>query len=672
MNASIDRPRPPRARRSGAPPAPPPPAESRARLTPFASAMHLVMNVLLSATLVIACLVPVHVSHTRVLPLPYLEDGRAFELPRPPGFRLDVGDQIPVYRFHGEFQPELARARVIEAEAGRLRCELDPGAALVPPGRHGLVVGRAGDLFSVDLGTQHGLQPRDRLVLFKDWERVGELVVLMPAVDGNPTLTRLGRHHPGKLAPVLTGPRDNVAGLVASEFTVPTTVVLFSRSPWLIAGEIAAFAVVLALELHLFFRRGYGLLAALGRSARRAFRALPRLPRRGLALAFALAASAALYAFVGGAVVALPGWLAGKLGDLASWLEWWGAGAAPLSRAAAGGARWLRELGPRLPAPLSLVLAGALLAAHLAWLVLRKSHLPLVVWHALRYEPRWIERRVTRNAKAQLALVWVLHLAVLWAFAYTLVGFLSADFNRAFEFLCPADAELRFVDATLARPVSLAIWIRATLHNVGVLLRTGIAPLTFDQWLSVLRYLVWGVTVVGCLVGYVHSFVHALHLTTIRNIDFTLLGWFTNAICYGPLLGGLLWAVVPWLYGPVPTVAAGPLHAALGVTELALNVAYAASIFNLGTRFGVMVDKGLVRRGFYSVIRHPSYTLEGPMLFLVAAKTLGPGLMWVGAVMPFLQYWLRSEREDVFLAASNPEFGAYRAQVPYKFIRGLV
>ncbi len=634
--------------------------------------MHLVMNVLLSATVVIACLVPVHVSHTRVLPLPYLEDGRAFELPRPPGFRIGVGDEVPIYRFHGEFQPELARARVVEADAERLRCELEPGAALVPPGRHGLVVGRAGDLFSVDLGTQHGLQPRERLVLFKDWERVGELVVVMPAVDGNPTLTRLGRHHAGKLAPVLTGPRDNVAGLVASEFTVPTTVVLFSRSPWLIAFEIAAFAVVLALELFLFFRRGHGLLAALGRSARRAVQGLGSLPRRGLGLAFALAASAALYAFVGGAVVALPGWLAGKLGDVAAWLAWWGPGLEPLARATASGASGLRQLGQLIPPSLRLVLPGALLLAHLAWLGRGGPHLPLALWHALRYEPRWIERRITRNAKAQLALVWVLHLAVLWAFAYTLVGFLSADFNRAIEFMCPADDQLRLVDATLARPVSMARWVRATLHNVGVLLGTGVAPLTFDQWLSVLRYLVWGVTVVGCLIGYVHSFVHALHLTTIRNVDFTLLGWFTNAICYGPLLAGLLWAVVPWLYGPVPTVAAGPLHAVLGVTELTLNVIYAASIFNMGTKFGVMVDKGLVDHGFYSVIRHPSYTLEGPMLFLVAAKTLGPGLMWVGALMPLLQYWLRSEREEVFLAASNPDFGAYQARVPYKFIRGLV
>ncbi|MBN2194578.1 MAG: hypothetical protein JW751_17305 [Polyangiaceae bacterium] len=641
-----------------------------APLTPFASAMHLVMNLLISSTLVIACLIPLHVAHTRIVPLPFLEQGRFFEIPKPASFRLGVGDEIPLYRFHEELHPELARARVIEADATRLRCEVTAGTTLFAPGRHGLVVQRIGDLFSVDMGIGHGLQPGEKLALFKDWERVGELVVVMPAVDGNPTLTRLGRHHEAKLQPILYGPPENVTGLVASEYTVPTTLVLFSGAPWLVALEIGAFAIVLALELHLFFRRGHGFVAALGRSGQRAFRRLPQVGRRGIGLLFSVAASGALYAFIGGAVVHFPRWLGTKAANVATWLAW--GGPPTMTRWVANAGEWLAAPAHRVPASTQWVVAGLLLAAHLACLLFARRHLPLVLWHTLRYEPRWIERRITKNAKAQLALVWVLHLAVLYAFAYTLVGFLAADFNRAFEFMCPADERLRLVEATLARPTSIAVWIRATIHNVRLLFATGIAPLTFDQWLSVLRYFVWGVTVIGCLVGYVHSFLHALHLTTIRNIDFTLLGWFTNAICYGPLLAGLLWAVVPWLYGPVPTVAAGPLHAILGVAELAINVAYAASIFNMGTKFGVMVDKGLVDTGFYSVIRHPSYTLEGPMLFLVAAKSLGSGLMWVGAAMPFLQYWLRSEREDVFMSASNPEYPGYCARVPYKFIRGLV
>jgi protein-S-isoprenylcysteine O-methyltransferase Ste14 len=80
----------------------------------------------------------------------------------------------------------------------------------------------------------------------------------------------------------------------------------------------------------------------------------------------------------------------------------------------------------------------------------------------------------------------------------------------------------------------------------------------------------------------------------------------------------------------------------------------------------------MVDSGFYSMVRHPSYTLEAFMLIMVYARMLQTGLAWLGVFVLCVLYWLRSEREDVFMTGSNPEYARYKKLVPYKYIRGLV
>ena len=60
------------------------------------------------------------------------------------------------------------------------------------------------------------------------------------------------------------------------------------------------------------------------------------------------------------------------------------------------------------------------------------------------------------------------------------------------------------------------------------------------------------------------------------------------------------------------------------------------------------------------------------MLIMVYARMLQTGSAWFGILVLVLLYWLRSEREDVFMAGSNPEYPEYRRRVTCKFIPGLV
>ena len=71
-------------------------------------------------------------------------------------------------------------------------------------------------------------------------------------------------------------------------------------------------------------------------------------------------------------------------------------------------------------------------------------------------------------------------------------------------------------------------------------------------------------------------------------------------------------------------------------------------------------------------IRHPNYTLEGVMFLFIYMKALTTGLNWFGVLFFFVLYWIRSEREDAFMAASNPEYAEYRQKVPWKYLPGVI
>ena len=95
------------------------------------------------------------------------------------------------------------------------------------------------------------------------------------------------------------------------------------------------------------------------------------------------------------------------------------------------------------------------------------------------------------------------------------------------------------------------------------------------------------------------------------------------------------------------------------------------TLFNLGTLFGVMTDKGVRTTGFYSVVRHPSYTLESLMFLLTWLVGFTSFENWIGGLMFPLMYFIRSEREDYFMSVSNPEFLEYKKNVLYKYIPGV-
>lgn len=252
-----------------------------------------------------------------------------------------------------------------------------------------------------------------------------------------------------------------------------------------------------------------------------------------------------------------------------------------------------------------------------------------------RYSPE--KSLLFRSRINRKLLISLLYLVIVFAFGHALYAFLIGN--------------IAIIKSTLEASPDLRSW---------------------ESYFSLARYAIWSAAIVGCMFGYGYSILSPLWDHHIRNLDFTITGWVTNAVCY-PLLGFVLVSLTPALSGNEPTFTGGPWPVFVFSVELLLNILYTASIWNLGRKFGVMTDKGLVDRGFYSVVRHPGYTLEVGMFLCLCLHGLSSPINWLAAVLTFVvPYYLRSERDDHFMTVSNPDYPAYKLSVPYKYIPGLL
>jgi protein-S-isoprenylcysteine O-methyltransferase Ste14 len=310
----------------------------------------------------------------------------------------------------------------------------------------------------------------------------------------------------------------------------------------------------------------------------------------------------------------------------------------------------------------SIVLYPALVAAAVAflWVFIATGRSP---WAVLRDKTRFVPptyQKFTNRWVDRACIVWFLQVVVVYAFSHTLVDVLAANIRTMTALAFPE------VHANLATATNV-------YQTVLQLIRLGPTHTTWAVSLQALNLFIFSVTIVGSLFGYLYGVVTILWgKRCVRNVDFTLTGWLVNALCYGPLLGVAFWGMMPSMSGDQPGIVDGPIHF-LGLgCSLLLNLLYSLSIYNMWTRFGVMVDKGMVRNLMFSVVRHPSYTLEGVMFAVLALGHISNQLAFISLAVYGFQYWLRSERDEDFMLASNEEYQGYRQDVTYKYLPGLI
>ena len=533
---------------------------------------------------------------------------------------LAVGDTLQLFRFNPGWTDPIGQIELVERRDEQWVARFDPARFAWPVGRQGTVDRVDGPTVELNVGSAIGVTPGVRLFLYDERVQVGQMEVTSARADrATGTILRLE-------------PDTPVLGLTATEFIIVNQVGWF-HAPWLdVVDAVAVGATILLFLWSLVDPRPGAWFFAAGARFRRWLAATG--PRVRLAWS----------GLVGAAVVYYGGQLA-----------WYS-----LTRLAAAASEWAVWLGvaetswPWFPDYGALWGVAAL---GVVWGVrfFRTDAPLLTLWRWTAFRPptfAWL-KGIPRGW-----INWALHLVVFYAFAGTLFGFLLGNLT-AIGHIGWAGHGLSFHS------------VPDFFRSFGTMLTVLPSPDGPRQVYQLVRVSLMTLCIAGCLYGYCHTVVSVLWKPEgIRNVDFTPWGWLFNGACYGPLLHGAVLLVSAHPTGLEPAVTDGVFYWVAQTVEQLLNLVYTLSILNLGAMFGVMVDKGVRRSGFYSVIRHPSYTVE-PLLFLVLhIGKLNSPAAWLGHMIWPLKYFFRSERDDLFMGESNPEYVEYREETPYKYIPG--
>ena len=576
----------------------------------------------------ILILLPLHKSNTHNIPLPPLFSNGTFKINIPDGVNIEENMTLPLYRYFERSQTEIGSVKVIDKKDGYITCRILSDTLLYKLGRQGKIISYDKKNVIVDIPLTPKFNPKNKLCVFKDSKNIGQLEVI--STEKNKLKCHIIYMNTADM---------NYEGLVVSEYIIQTNISVFSNNIFVVFLEIFIFLFITLMEIILSHYFQSSLIAYTGTKIIDTYKNLNNKSKKILKNSSIIIFSLPFCYFSALFTFHIISRLMGT---------------------------------SHVDLLMAQIFSGVLLIWYFYIFISRQKFPPLYLWESLSYRPGRIINRMTSNPFVSKSVIWFLHLFVAYAFAFALIGFLSGNINNIIDYVAPNNININLIYANLLKPESVLKWIVSTYMNIKLISTSGLAHLTLDQNVYIFHLVLWSMTIIGCLVGYIHSVVKILHFTSIKNIDFTILGWLTNAICYGPLMGWTLWSVIPGAYGWQPVIAGGPLYYIMLLLGLFFNIVYTASIWNMFTKFGVMVDKGLVDKGFFSIMRHPNYTLESFMFGCICLKGLADFSNLIGVSFYFITYWLRSEREEVFMAASNADYKEYKNRVKYKYIPGLI
>ncbi len=583
--------------------------------------------------LLLIILIPIHRSATRHFNIDHTFNSCCVSFHPDENVPIREMDLLPVYRLQPGLQFELGKVRLEELIKNEALCSFDPSDFRWPMGRQGRIVEDVSGTIKVDMGTNLAFSPGNILYLFQNRDIVGTIEI-QKVFDSY------------SLARVLQCSVHDLRGLTASEYTVATQVAFFSNR-WLARGEAFIFFMICVAYVWAFWKWKLSPLIVAGGWLKNRIKVFPweyfRIPFHLLmgipfvwfiSNLFALSVSHFLPLFMNLCST-------NKITQII-WLQM---------------APWFVEHVRYL-----YVLGGILYCVYIYG---KRSSPILAFWNSISYHAGKKMR-----LRGHSIVIWFLHLVIAYAFATTLTSFLAGNLNAMLDLAWPNSGVRCMGFLSYSDLHSSLQWFASLGKVITFMLTHRPQFLSLALLLQVLNYILWSLTIVGCLYGYGHSVLSFLWGKRIRNLDFSLVGWLTNASCY-PLFGVVIWRMFPSAAGIDPVATQGPCYYLMLFLGFFSNLLYTLSIWNLGTMFGVMTDKGVRTTGFYSVVRHPSYTLESIMIFSMAMISFTKGIHWIGAGMWFLLYFLRSEREDNFMSCSNPLYIPYTKHSPFKFIPGI-
>ena len=153
----------------------------------------------------------------------------------------------------------------------------------------------------------------------------------------------------------------------------------------------------------------------------------------------------------------------------------------------------------------------------------------------------------------------------------------------------------------------------------------------------------------------------------IRSVEPTLLGWAVCLMCYPPFNRFSFDIFNRSLFGP-HTASEGLAQRLCLALVAVLWMVYTWASIALGAKASNLTNRGIVSTGPYALVRHPAY-ISKISLWAISAYFLANKLFLMVCGLA-LVYLLRAITEERHLS-KDPDYLAYKEQVPYRFIPGL-
>ena len=586
-------------------------------------------------------LFPFHSPHTKHIVFPQIRNAdNTFEVALPSGADVKTGDRLPVYRFGGGTFSELGRIDVLSVNGSKAVCKIKHEDMQYRVPTQGKIIAQKYPLMTVDFGTNHVLKLSNQLYVFKDNEYVGDIMMLEP---GNPYSAVALTGYVPKKAPA----NQNYTGLWVSEYKVLTLIAVTTDKMLLSMIELGVFLLFALIEILLQWKTKYGLLPNVGRVFVGIYSKFTEPLKKFCRMVAIIAAGIPVSYFFAAFVIVILNALIGLL-------------------------PFLKSI-PIFSSDYFIYILWAMFGVFYLFIFIWKKQFPLLwIWNIGMYKPRKYLSKVAKNENDIKTANWLLATIVTLAFSFTLFGFIAGNMSIMVETLAPQHAPVTLPDIDISKPDTLFPRVTYFWDNVGAIFTKGPRAVTVEHIFYALRMLIFTLCIIGCLIGYLNTIFMGFRKTKVRNVDFTPLGWFVNGMCYGPIFGWVVWSIVPGAEGKLPMLTDGLLFYSMLIFELVFNILYTASIVQMGKKFGVMVDKGMIENGYFGLIRHPNYTLESFLFFFYSVKGLYGWENLIGLFFPYLMYYVRSERDEAFMRKSNPDYAAYAEKTKYKYIDGLI
>jgi protein-S-isoprenylcysteine O-methyltransferase Ste14 len=153
-----------------------------------------------------------------------------------------------------------------------------------------------------------------------------------------------------------------------------------------------------------------------------------------------------------------------------------------------------------------------------------------------------------------------------------------------------------------------------------------------------------------------------------RSVEPTLLGWVVCLWCYPPF-NSVSFSIFDhkWFDIHIALPEWGQMLALASVTACWGIFVWAS--LALGFKASNLTNRGIVNHGPYRYCRHPAYTIK-VLAWCIEGVFLGT--YFVGLLFGFmLIYFLRAWTEERHLSL-DPDYLAYKKQVPYRFVPGVI